>query len=72
MQLLLECVEVAHRLLEAVVLEQDRGLGSERFEQPQGIVPEHRRGTFTVADEQQSEHPVLPLQRKRDRPAQSE
>ena len=71
-QLLLEGIEVADRLLEPVVLEHDRGLCGERLEKPQRVVPEHRPAALTVADEQQSEHSTLSVQWKRDRATKAE
>ena len=67
MELLLELLEIAHRLLEAVVVEQDRSVLRVHVEQTQALASESLRVGVPVPDDEHTENARLAAERSRDR-----
>ena len=67
LELALELAQLPHRLLEAVVLERDRGVGGERLEQPQVGVGERAHDAGAVCEQHRADHARLPRQHREHR-----
>ena len=67
LELALELAQLPDRLLEAVVLERDRGVGGERLEQPQVGVGEVAHDAGPVGEQHRADHARLPGQHREHR-----
>ncbi len=67
LELVLELAQLPDGLLEAVVLERDRGVGGERLEQPQVGVGEVADDAGAVGEQHRAHHARLPRQHREHR-----